>query len=1216
MKKVLSILALALCFVACQNDQSFEASNSDLVTAVINVTAPELSTRSDNDGNSGTNSAFGAIDFAEGDAEFWTKYDLRYIFEVRSGDENVLVHSETQTFDSYQGTTLEFRAVPNRSYNIYAYADFVLQGTQDDLHYNTSDLSKITVDNMNAMDEAYDAYFASENFVITTVFSEDITLKRFLSKVRVITTDLEWIDGYADPKTVEVMFYNHDLFESFNLYTGKIETVIAEPTYRYEIKNGYYNLGYDSREDAMTLFTTYIYATDEESTINFRMDTYDTMDRLIKSNDFSTEIPVRRNYLTTIVGDVLTTSANINIKIDDNFVDEYVEKVEDGEYDNNPVISEGLAAFNYTDEGSALAFGDEKGNEFVINIPDAMLVNNALVAGEYVYGDDFTIRDMKFVAPETRAAEALAAEVAEGTMVIEGDEENFKFTLDLVVYVEKDGKQEAYYPIFSYEGTIEKLALATPELEVEGRANGADYEVVAKWGAIAGAKNYKYNTGIGGGNTTDTAVEYTIKDFEYNKPYNFTVKAMPVNTTLYTESVAAEYTVEIKKLAAVENLVAEVAEGKVNLTWDAVENATGYTVTYGENATANVAECAYSFDAPEAEGEYTVSVLPTADGYAAPEATEATYTIEAAVEPTVLATPVVKAEVEGNVITLSWEAVENAATYSITVGTEMPVVTEELSYEFTGEYETEYTFAVVAIPADEVLYAASEAATVTETTEAEPVVEPESITVAEFLAMPEDGTTMYRLTGVITRMYRENNSNDTLYGNFYLKDATGEVLIYGLMDADGNKYWEASGAKIGDTITVETIRTSHNGTPQGKNSTFISLVPFVAEASEWGVVGDLTGWVAGADIVMYNTWKADNLFVAYNVEIASGAFKVRANNEWNDAKNYGLETAGKVYADSYYSVVTGGGSQNITPMEYGTYDVYFDLANERVALVTPGKEYANATDGGDPVVVIEGLTDHEWGLVGTFNGWDVANYAVATIEGEWAVVKNVTLENGDEFKFAADRAWALSYGSGSDANVGETYKTYDNGGNIKFVGEAGAYNIYFSMVDAKFYMEEYISPADVSEFVITFPGNPSKLTNSYTDSFLITLEESYEFEFTSFNNGGANNATTGWDAIRMGRKSNASVATVVTKSEIPYAVSAVKVNFTQVGSKMKSAKLIVASDADFANVVEEVEVAVAAGEVVYNITTSVSGYFYKLEYDMDADGKNGNYRIDKITYAK
>ena len=571
-----------------------------------------------------------------------------------------------------------------------------------------------------------------------------------------------------------------------------------------------------------------------------------------------------------------------------------------------------------------------------------------------------------------------------------------------------------------------------------------------------------------------------------------------------------------------------------------------------------------------------------------------------------LATPVVDAKVEGNVVTLAWEAVENAAAYSISVGTEMPVITEELSYTYTGEYETEYTFSVVAIPADENIYGASEAASVTIATEAEPVapkvvtvaefleasvgdgetyqligeitsitntqygnfylkdesgevlvygldfgesgidwtggenlnvgdtititgtrgeysskaqvndgvyvshidgeepvVEAQKVTVAEFLAAAEDNTTMYELTGVITSVA------NTSYGNFNLTDKTGTIYIYGLCSPEGaQQYWAESGAKLGDTITVQTIRTSYNGSPQGKNAIFVELVPFVETASEWGVVGDLNGWAA-PDVVMYNTWKGDNLFVAYNVEIASGAFKIRANNEWNDAKNYGLSVGGKIYADKYYALANGAGSQNITPMEYGTYDVYFDLANERVALVTPGKEYADATDGGDPVVVIEGLTDHTWGLIGSFAGSGWGTDVAMTIEGDWAYVKNVSLANGDEFKFRADGSWDLSYGSACDVNVGETYTTYNNGNNMKFVGEDGAYNIYFSMVDAKFYMEEYISATTVEAVMADLGFANAALVES------ITLDENVTI---TFEKGGAGTAPTYYDsgsAVRL-----------------------------------------------------------------------------------------------------
>lgn len=93
-------------------------------------------------------------------------------------------------------------------------------------------------------------------------------------------------------------------------------------------------------------------------------------------------------------------------------------------------------------------------------------------------------------------------------------------------------------------------------------------------------------------------------------------------------------------------------------------------------------------------------------------------------------------------------------------------------------------------------------------------------TVAEFLAAAEDGTTYYELTGVIS------NVVNTTYGNFDLTDETGTVYIYGLSSPTGEqKYWSASGAKAGDTITVRTLRTSYNNTPQGKDAIFVSLVP-------------------------------------------------------------------------------------------------------------------------------------------------------------------------------------------------------------------------------------------------------------------------------------------------------------------------------------------------------------------------------------------------------
>lgn len=92
------------------------------------------------------------------------------------------------------------------------------------------------------------------------------------------------------------------------------------------------------------------------------------------------------------------------------------------------------------------------------------------------------------------------------------------------------------------------------------------------------------------------------------------------------------------------------------------------------------------------------------------------------------------------------------------------------------------------------------------------------LTVAEFIAM-EEGDVEYTLSGTITAV------TNTTYGNFYLTDDTGTVLIYGLCSPEGaQKYWAASGAKLGDDIVVKTIRSSYNNAPQGKNAKFVKLV--------------------------------------------------------------------------------------------------------------------------------------------------------------------------------------------------------------------------------------------------------------------------------------------------------------------------------------------------------------------------------------------------------
>lgn len=189
--------------------------------------------------------------------------------------------------------------------------------------------------------------------------------------------------------------------------------------------------------------------------------------------------------------------------------------------------------------------------------------------------------------------------------------------------------------------------------------------------------------------------------------------------------------------------------------------------------------------------------------------------------PVALEAPVVTAAVDVNVVTLTWPPVAGAANYSVQVDDDVAEIVSGTTYTFEGDYEVEYTFTVIALPADTEANLASAATVVKATTEAKPVVVPPTPTytsVADFIAAAEDET-IYTLKGTITSV------TNTTYGNFYLNDGTGEVLIFGLCSPEGaQKYWAESKAKVGDDIVVKTVRTSYGNAPQGKDANFVELI--------------------------------------------------------------------------------------------------------------------------------------------------------------------------------------------------------------------------------------------------------------------------------------------------------------------------------------------------------------------------------------------------------
>lgn len=191
---------------------------------------------------------------------------------------------------------------------------------------------------------------------------------------------------------------------------------------------------------------------------------------------------------------------------------------------------------------------------------------------------------------------------------------------------------------------------------------------------------------------------------------------------------------EIAKLSTPAPKVDEVTESTATIVWDAVENAASYTYTVNDGDEQSVTETKVLIEGLEAETEYTVKVKAVSgDTGLYTDSDWASVKVTTAAEgqsKTALATPAPQAtEVSADAATISWEAVENAVSYTYTLndGEETTVTETELSL---GDLEakTEYTLKLKADAGDSELYIDSEWAEVTFTT-TEPAFEPTGYTV-------------------------------------------------------------------------------------------------------------------------------------------------------------------------------------------------------------------------------------------------------------------------------------------------------------------------------------------------------------------------------------------------------------------------------------------------------------------------------------------------------
>ena len=325
MKKMLSMLALsALCFAGCQNElETVSGAGSGEERMVrIALEAPEAMALTRAGGAGYTNSAKGGVTNVDR-----TKYDLRYKLAVYDAKGNtVVVEPMTQTVKGAgtNATTFDVALVEGQEYKFVAWADFVTAGSTDDLHYNTANLTAISCKDKadkQLNDESRDAYFVTKNLTVNAAQGVSLTLRRPFAKVRVVASDVK-MAGADMPDNFKITYYGCQRFTSLNAITGVAtgSKLNDNESTAYTAKLASttekdYTEDYDAKDGFRTLTVDYLLAeTDKQTKIHFKWEALKGTSS-VYTYDCTTDIPIQRNFLTTIFGNMLTGKTGVAVSV-------------------------------------------------------------------------------------------------------------------------------------------------------------------------------------------------------------------------------------------------------------------------------------------------------------------------------------------------------------------------------------------------------------------------------------------------------------------------------------------------------------------------------------------------------------------------------------------------------------------------------------------------------------------------------------------------------------------------------------------------------------------------------------------------------------------------------------------------------------------------------------------------------------------------------------
>lgn len=324
MKKFL-LLSIASMFVltSCNRNDGLSGTEEESGNVAVTISADLSSTALNSKAGLNPGSQNSGLDNVDPDV-----YDVRYIMEVLY-DGNVVNRAvNTEAVDKPSGTSFTLNLVRGKTYRFVVWADFVLKGGVEDLHYKTtSGLSSIEMisTSFKMNDESKDAYFVSEERTISTSTSPSsisLTLKRPLAKIRFIATDYSDIVGETLTEVQTNYVSNTSIYNTFNAVTGEVGAAkMTNPT--ITAKKDVTPVIISANKEAV-MFWDYVFVPATDATAGLKLGftvSYKPYAATISQSYTQTQIVVKPNMLTTVKANFFTAAQTINVTIDERFDD-------------------------------------------------------------------------------------------------------------------------------------------------------------------------------------------------------------------------------------------------------------------------------------------------------------------------------------------------------------------------------------------------------------------------------------------------------------------------------------------------------------------------------------------------------------------------------------------------------------------------------------------------------------------------------------------------------------------------------------------------------------------------------------------------------------------------------------------------------------------------------------------------------------------------------